>query len=174
MARRVMRVLATGREIGAVEFDGTKLVLEGQAADILGVLRDKVGNDVRFGQDLMAGGWMNQAVELGPLVEGAGAPEAKKARGKATQVVRAAGHDTTLGHDELHHYWTKGEGLARWAESPKPWTTLVGLLTEHVGPEKAKVFASRWFFENFGFHSGSDKNRVAHGRPPRGHRVGPG
>lgn len=88
---------------------------------------------------------------------------------------RAAGHDTTVGHDELHHYWTKDpEGLAKWVDSPTPWTTLVGLLTEHVGPEKAKVFASRWFFEHFGFYSGSDKNRVAHGHPPRGNRVGPG
>lgn len=97
---------------------------------------------------------------------------------KALDVValarEAAGHDTTAGHDELHHYWTKGEGLARWAESPTPWTTLVAHLTKHVGPEKAKVFASRWFIEVFGYAAGSDKNRVAHGKPPRGHRVGPG
>jgi hypothetical protein len=87
---------------------------------------------------------------------------------------RAAGHDTTPGHDELHHYWTKGEGLAKWAESPKPWTTLVAHLTKYVGLEKAKVYASRWFIEVFGYAAGSDKNRVAHGHPPRGHKIGPG
>jgi len=87
---------------------------------------------------------------------------------------RAAGADVTPGHDELHHYWTRGEGLAKWAGSPRPWTTLVAHLTKHVGPEKAKVFASRWFIEVFGYAAGSDKNRVAHGKPPRGHRVGPG
>jgi len=87
---------------------------------------------------------------------------------------RLAGKDVTPGHDQLHHYWTRGEGLTKWKFSPKPWTTLVALLTEHVGPEKAKVFASRWFIEVFGYAAGSDKNRVAHGHPPRGDRVGPG
>jgi hypothetical protein len=89
-------------------------------------------------------------------------------------VTRALGHDVTPGHDELHHYWTRGEGLAKWAESPKPWTTLVAHLTKYVGPEKAKIFASRWFIEVFHFAAGSDLNRVTHGKPPRGHRVGPG
>jgi hypothetical protein len=87
----------------------------------------------------------------------------------------AAGRDVAPGHDELHHYWTKDpRGLGQWADSPKPWTTLVALLTPHVGPAKAKVYASRWFIEVFGYAAGSDKNRVAHGRPPRGHVVGPG
>lgn len=88
---------------------------------------------------------------------------------------RAAGHDTTLGHDELHHYWTKdAEGLAKWVNSPKPWTTLVGHLASKVGLLKAKIFASRWFIEHFHYAAGSDKNRVAHGHPPRGKKIGPG
>lgn len=92
------------------------------------------------------------------------------------EIHRTAGHDTTPGHDELHHYWTQGEGLAKWKFSPKPWTTLVALLAKHpeVGPEKAKIYASRWFIEVFGYAAGSDKNRVAHGHPPRGKKVGPG
>lgn len=91
-------------------------------------------------------------------------------------VAAAAGHDVTPGHDELHHYWTRGEGLARWADSPTPWTTLVALLSKipEVGPVKAKTFASRWFIEVFGFAAGSDLNRVTHGKPPRGDVVGPG
>ena len=88
-------------------------------------------------------------------------------------VERAAGHDVTPGHDELHHYWLT-EGLPKWADSPRPWTTLVALLTRHVGLRKAKIFASRWFIEHFGFAAGSDQNRVVHGQPPRGHRIGPG
>lgn len=87
---------------------------------------------------------------------------------------RTAGADVTPGHDELHHYWTVGKGRGQWVASPKPWTTLVALLTPHVGAAKAKVFASRWFIEVFGFAAGSDKNRVLHGQPPRGHKVGPG
>lgn len=85
-----------------------------------------------------------------------------------------AGHDVTPGHDELHHYWVAGPGLAKWAGSPKPWTTLVALLTRHVGLRKAKIYASRWFIEHFGFAAGSDLNRVTHGHPPRGHKIGPG
>ncbi len=94
--------------------------------------------------------------------------------GDDDEVARAAGKDVKPGHDELHHYWTRGEGLAKWAGSPKPWTTLVALLTPHVGPAKAKVFASRWFIEVKGYAAGSDRNRVEHGHPPRGERVGPG
>lgn len=89
---------------------------------------------------------------------------------------RLAGKDVTPGHDQLHHYWTRGEGREKWVHSPKPWTTLVALLSRHpeVGPERAKTFASRWFIEVFGYAAGSDLNRVRHGKPPRGHRVGPG
>lgn len=87
---------------------------------------------------------------------------------------RAVGADVTPGHDELHHYWVAGPGLAKWRGSPKPWTTLVAHLTKYVGPERAKVYASRWFHEVFGFYAGSDLNRVTHGHPPRGKVVGPG
>lgn len=87
----------------------------------------------------------------------------------------AGGQDVTPGHERLHHYWTRDpEGLAQWADSPKPWTTLFGLLVRHVGKRKAKLFASKWFEEVFGFAAGSDLNRVTHGQPPRGERIGPG
>jgi hypothetical protein len=92
-------------------------------------------------------------------------------------VQAAAGHDVTPGHDELHHYWTKGAGLGRWAGSQTPWTTLLANLAEEVKGKPLSVlkkWASRWFIEVFGYASGSDRNRVAHGHPPRGKRVGPG
>jgi hypothetical protein len=94
----------------------------------------------------------------------------------AEPVIAAAGMDVTPGHDELHHYWTVGKGRERWIHSPTPWTTLVALLSKipEVGPAKAKIFASRWFIETHGYSAGSDKNRVAHGKPPRGDKVGPG
>lgn len=94
---------------------------------------------------------------------------------------RAAGHDVTPGHDELHHYWVAGPGLAKWAGSPRPWRTLYALVTKAVrkngravSPEQIKNWVSRWFIEVFHFAAGSDLNRVTHGKPPRGHRVGPG
>ena len=74
----------------------------------------------------------------------------------------------------LERYWTRGPGLARWAESPKPWTTLVALLTEHVNPELAKRLATTYFHKVFGYYPGSDLHRVAGGQPPRGNRIGPG
>lgn len=95
--------------------------------------------------------------------------------------IRAAGHDVTPGHDELHHYWVEGKGRHLWVDSPTPWRTLFALVTkaveEHdrkVPPEVIKTWVSRWFIEAKGYAAGSDKNRVAHGHPPRGHKVGPG
>ena len=92
----------------------------------------------------------------------------------STSASRAAGHDTTPGRDELHHYWTKGPGLAKWVESPTPWTTLYHHLLKYMAPGKAKRVTSAWFTEVMGFSSGSDLNRVTHGKPPRGKVVGPG
>jgi len=93
------------------------------------------------------------------------------------EIRAAAGADITPGHDELHHYWTRGKGLARWVESPMPWRTLLANLVEEVHDkplEVLKKWTSRWFIEVFGFAAGSDLNRVTHGRPPRGKLVGPG
>jgi hypothetical protein len=87
---------------------------------------------------------------------------------------RAVGEDMHPGGEQLHHYWTRGEGLPRWINSPHPFTTLVALLTEHVPPEKAKRFAAAWVHEVTGNWPGSDKHRVAHGHPPRGKLIGPG
>jgi hypothetical protein len=92
-------------------------------------------------------------------------------------VMAAAGHDTTMGHDELHHYWVAGPGLARWAGSPTPWTTLLANLVEEVKDKPLlvlKKWASAWFIEHFHYAAGSDLNRVNHGKPPRGDVVGPG
>lgn len=75
---------------------------------------------------------------------------------------------------QLHHYWTRGEGLAKWAESPTPWTTLHEHLVKYMPDDEAKRAAADWFHEVFGFWPGSDANRVTHGHPPRGHKVGPG
>lgn len=78
------------------------------------------------------------------------------------------------GAEQLHTYWTKGEGLAKWAKSPKPWTALYGHLVKFMPVEKAKRTAAQWFHDVFHFWPGSDLNRVTHGKPPRGSKVGPG
>ena len=70
---------------------------------------------------------------------------------------RAAGADTNLGGERLHYWWTKGPGLARWVNSPHPWTALYTQLREHVGAARAKRMASAWFHEVFGIWSGERK-----------------
>lgn len=76
--------------------------------------------------------------------------------------------------EALHRYWVAGAGLAKWRGSPEPWTTLYHHLLKYLNPDEAKRTAALWFREVMGFWPGSDLNRVTHGHPPRGKRVGPG
>lgn len=75
---------------------------------------------------------------------------------------------------ELHDWWTRGPGLTLWADAPDPWTQLRAHLLKYLSPDIATKTASVWFHDVFGFYSGSDLNRVTHGKPPRGRRIGPG
>lgn len=76
--------------------------------------------------------------------------------------------------ERLHRYWVAGEGRAKWVDSPTPWTTLEHHLAKYMPPNEAKRTAAQWFHEVKGYWPGADLNRVAHGHPPRGHRIGPG
>lgn len=76
--------------------------------------------------------------------------------------------------ERLHLYWTSGEGLAKWAPMPDPWTELYHHLAKYMEPDMAKRTAAQWFHEVFHFWPGADLNRVTHGQPPRGQRIGPG
>jgi phage portal protein BeeE len=78
------------------------------------------------------------------------------------------------GAEELHKYWVAGPGLAKWRASPQPWTSLYHHLLKYLPDGEAKRTAAEWFHQVFGFWPGSDLNRVTHGKPPRGHKVGPG
>lgn len=91
-------------------------------------------------------------------------------------LTRAAGHDTTPGHDQLHHYWVAGPGLAEWLPSKHQFTTLRDLLVEHakVPAEVADKWAASWVHEVTGAWPGSDVHRVEEGGKPRGDRIGPG
>ena len=100
--------------------------------------------------------------------------EAMAAEDPEDEAERALGHDVTPGHDELHHYWTRGEGLAKWVGSPHQWTTLYHHLVKYVTPEQAKRMAAAWVHEVTGFWPGSDMHRVIEGSKPRGHRIGRG
>lgn len=76
--------------------------------------------------------------------------------------------------EQLHQYWTRGEGLAKWAKAADPWTELYHHLLKYLPENEAKRTATEWFHDVFGFYPGSDLNRVTHGKPPRGKRIGPG
>jgi hypothetical protein len=87
-----------------------------------------------------------------------------------TQVAAAAGIDTHPGGEQLKHWWVYGEGRAKW----DTWTELYHHLVKYLNPEMAKRTAAEWYHLRFGIWPGADLNRVKHGKPPRGHRVGPG
>lgn len=59
----------------------------------------------------------------------------------------------------LRKYWTKGEGLAKWATSPHPWTTLRTLLSKHMSPTQAAGLASSYFKDVFGIWPGERKGK---------------
>lgn len=58
---------------------------------------------------------------------------------------------------QLKEYWTKGEGLAKWATSPHPWTALRDHLAKYMTPERADETASQWFHDTLGFWPGERK-----------------
>lgn len=97
----------------------------------------------------------------------------------AAETARSKGRRMPVDHDgsELHDYWTRDpEGLAKWADTATPYENLYEHLLEHMhgDSDKAHRTAAAWFHDVFHYWPGSDKNRVAHGKPPRGDKVGPG
>lgn len=65
---------------------------------------------------------------------------------------------------QLKEYWTRGEGLAKWATSPHPWTTLRDFLAKYMTPDRADRTASQWFFDTFGMWPGERKGSNPVGR----------
>lgn len=52
--------------------------------------------------------------------------------------------------EELHEYWTRGEGLAKWVDAARPWTTLHALLAKYIhDPEKLAETTTRWYHDVF-------------------------
>lgn len=68
----------------------------------------------------------------------------------------------TRDHDgnQLHDYWTRGEGLARWANSPHPWTALHAHLVKHMkNPDMAARVTSAWYHDVFGVWPGTKQKK---------------
>lgn len=67
-----------------------------------------------------------------------------------------------LTDDEFEKYWTREEGLARWATHAHPWTTLRNLLRQIPlkhgrGPRDPEGLASHYFKVVFGIWPGERK-----------------
>jgi hypothetical protein len=52
----------------------------------------------------------------------------------------------------LRHYWTKGEGLVKWADSPTPFRTLVSHLVKYV--KDPEGLAAEYYHDVFGVWPG--------------------
>jgi hypothetical protein len=65
----------------------------------------------------------------------------------------AAGIDTSPGVGPsagINRYWLAGEGLAKWANDPHPWTALHTLLLKYMSKAKADGLASEYYRMHFG------------------------
>jgi phage portal protein BeeE len=101
----------------------------------------------------------------GPSGQQAGAPGAPSTPAQVgsgqrvraeLEVVEVLDRAADLSGDQLHDYWTKGEGLAKWAGSPKPWTTLRKLLSKYLSGDKLDATTSAWYRDVFGHLPGQD------------------
>jgi Protein of unknown function (DUF935) len=126
--------------------------------------------DPHSGKWLGTGAAVHDAVDSGHDRRVAQKLEGALADLMGTHLAAAAGIDTHPGGEQLKHYWLYGEGAAKWST----WTELYHHLVKYLNPEMAKRTAAEWFHERYGDWPGSDTNKVRHGKPPRGHRVGPG
>lgn len=62
--------------------------------------------------------------------------------------------------ERLKLYWTKGEGLAKWATNPHPWTTLHALLRKIPLKEPLATRLTETYFRAvFGIKSGERRGK---------------
>lgn len=71
--------------------------------------------------------------------------------------------DSKPGRDPFKAYWTRGEGLAKWATSPHPYTTLVSHLRKHMSERRAKGLAAKYFKAAKGIWPGERKGENPNG-----------
>lgn len=57
---------------------------------------------------------------------------------------------------QLRRYWAFGEGREKWINSPRPYTTLVALLSKYIHSDRQlKGFAAEVFHDALGFWPGT-------------------
>ncbi len=77
------------------------------------------------------------------------------------QSVRRCGCEPEAGYPRLSlvlkWYWTKGEGLAKWAKSPHPYTALKRHLAKYIPASYLDRVVAQWFKDVFGIWPGERK-----------------
>lgn len=64
------------------------------------------------------------------------------------------------GARQLHQYWTRGEGLAKWVDKLHPWTALHRHLSKYIhDPGKLNRTTAQWFHDATGLWSGERKGK---------------
>jgi len=77
--------------------------------------------------------------------------------GKSVRAV-ATGHEGDA--EQLHHYWTRGEGLAKWADSPHPFRALRRHLARYIhDPRELNATTAQWHHDALGFWPGKHKGK---------------
>lgn len=79
--------------------------------------------------------------------------------GDTSAVTAAAYARKRRNSKSLKDYWTKGEGLAKWAGAAHPWTTLYNHLKKYMPSDMAKRVASRWYYEVKGHWPGEKRGK---------------
>lgn len=86
--------------------------------------------------------------------------------GNATVIPLAGARESAGRRDgeELHKFWTRGEGLARWVDEPQPWYALRDELAEHItDPELLAETTTRWYHDVFSRYPNSGHSKQGKG-----------
>lgn len=155
-----MSVVVTGPEIAAADAQITAGVLVNLATGLNtmvqgGLLTPQAGAQAarKAWEDFM--GIPYKAELDGPDVDPnalAGYIDEQAGAGNATVIPLAGARESAGSRDgaELHKYWTRGEGLALWADAPQPWYALHDLLAEHIAdPDKLARTTTDWYHDVF-------------------------
>lgn len=71
----------------------------------------------------------------------------------------ATGHEGDA--RQLHEYWTRGEGLAKWAESPHPFASLRAHLARFItDPDELDATTAQWHHDALGFWPGRGHDKA--------------
>jgi hypothetical protein len=70
--------------------------------------------------------------------------------GGADVIPITAAQESVRDGEELHKYWTRGDGLGEWVDAPQPWYALHDHLAKYIHDEgKLAETTTRWYHDVF-------------------------